>query len=939
MIQLALYPQYKDGYSYTATPIQNEHAADGSLFQTVPLDPSFSDTTSDTGSNAMDSDVANGNWKRFNTANGGGFSYVQPPNLFGNTKIQQGLGNTQTGVLFFSNNTFNCHSGIYQKIYNLVPLKSYDLTINCTTSSANAGLFVIGVQGRTDTLGGGDFTSFSTNAGSNTITFEAQSTEEVLIIQYSPFTNKNASIDSVSIMESLAIPTFSYSDIYDGQEMLDLFKDDDIPLKLSIDNFKNATEKVQSYSKDFSLPATKNNNKVFFNLYDVTVSVKDKVKTFNPLIQTKAKISEDGILIFEGFLKLNDISFVDDEPVYNVHLYSDVISLADTLKERAFSDLDLSELEHDYNSDNIENSWIGELELTNNLSGTSFAYDGGGDLGITPVLKYPFVDYTGSLDVSGNSFNLSRLEDAFRPFIQVKYLVDKIFDAAGFKYESNFMQQDKFTKLFMDFNFGEGNGASSGVDKLITQEWRGGQRVYYKNNHGGNGYKNFFINSPLNPNNSDFYDTSNRIFTATTNNQQVTYGVSLQFFNDDAFTTRNITTRALVTRADGTEEVFDEMTTAISPNNSFFGSGGIELVSFGNTVTLNAGETLELQGKGDTHQNDISQVTTGDVSIWQQLFNRVGFDVTSIGVDAESLLQSARGDIKQWEFIKSLFNMFNLITMPNPMDSKSFIIEPYNDIFVYNSDIKTHDWTMKENRGQHTIKSLELVKTSHFTYIRDEDDHASNVYTNAIPQTNNKPYLYGSETFDASNLTILRGEQTIDTVIFAPTLMKPIKQGQSSMITPVMYKSNEDNTELSSYENLPRILYDNGRINGGFPYTSPAQNGNMSFSNKYTYLQFSHFSDFPQNVGSLDLNWKACPMIFGGYGGVRNLFNEYWGAYYDELYHVDTKVVTTEVVLSANDIAAFRFYDKIMLKNREYRVNNIDYKPNGISKVELILIP
>ncbi|ANS03428.1 hypothetical protein [uncultured Mediterranean phage uvDeep-CGR2-KM19-C269] len=933
MIQLAIFPQYKDGYSYTATPIQNEHTSDGALFQSLPNDVSFQDTTSDTGSNAIDSDAPNGNWKRFNTGTGSGFGYVAPPNLFGQTRTQYGIPN-QTGVVFQSNTAFNCHSGIYQKIYNLVPLRSYDLTINCTTTSANAGIFNIGVAGRTDTLGGGDIANFSTNAGSNTITFEAQSTEEVLIIQYNPFTNKNASIDSVSIKESLVIPTFNYSDIYDGQNILDLFQDDDIPLTLSVDEFKNATEKVQSYSKDFSLPATKNNNKVFFNLYDVTVSVKDKVKTFNPLMQTKAKLSEDGITFFEGFLKLSDISFVDDEPVYNVHLYSDVISLADTLKERSFSDLDLSELEHDYNSDNIEKSWDGELELINTLNGSSFAYDGV-DLDRTPVLKYPFVDYTGSLDVTGNSFNLNRLEDAFRPFIQVKYLVNKIFDAAGFRYESNFMSQDKFTKLFMDFNYGEGNGASASVDRDINQEWQGGQRVYYTNS----GFKNFYIDTALNPNNSDYYDTSNRRFTATTENQEVAYDVSLQFFNDDAFTTRNITTRALVTRTDGTTEVFDNMTTAISPNNNFWGSGGIELISFSNTITLNTGDILEFQGKGDTSQNDISQVTTGDVSIWQQLFNRVSFDVSSIGVDAESLLQSARGDIKQWEFIKSLFNMFNLITIPNPNDSKSFLIEPYNDIFVYNSDSKTHDWTMKENRGQHTIKSLELVKSSYFEYIRDEDDHTSNVYTNAIPHTNGRPYVYGSETFDASNLTILRGEQTIDTVIFAPTLMKPLKQGMNSMVVPTIFKSNEDKTEFNAYENAPRILYDNGKINGGFPYTSPAQNSAFQFTNKYSYLQFSHFSDFPTNNGSLDLNFKACPMIFGGYGMVRNLFNEYWSAYYDELYHVDTKIIKTELVLNANDLAAFRFYDKIMLKNREYRVNNIDYVPNGISKVELILIP
>ena len=932
-MELAIYPQYKDGYSYTATPIQNEHLSDNNLFQTLIQDTSYMEASTDVGENAIINDAPNGNWKRFNTLTGGALEYVAAPTLFGHTKTVSGTSN-RTGILFQSNTNANGLSGIYQKVYNLIPLKTYDLEIIKTTDDANAGIFVIGIDGRSDTLGGGDLHGISTNAGTEIITFEAQSTEEILFIQYSPLTDKNAAIDGISIKESLTIPTFTYSDIYDGQELLDLVKFDDIPLTLSVDEFKNATEKVQSYSKSFSLPATKNNNKIFYNLFDVTVSVKDKVQTFNPLMQTKAKLSQDGIIIFEGFLKLTDIKFVDDEPMYNVHLYSDVISLADTLKERSFKDLDFSELEHDYTSDSIEKSFIGELPLVNQLNPNSFAYDGV-DLNRTSVLKYPFIDYTGNLDVDGSSLQLNRLEDVFRPFINVKYLVDNIFDRAGFKYESNFFSHDKFTKLYMDFNFGEGNGASKSVDREFEQRYNGDVTIYYKDN----AYKNFLIPIADNVNNSDFYDTSNRRFTATTNNQEVNYDIRLQFFNDDSLNGRTLFSRVLLTRVDGTEEEFDKLTTTFNPSNIF--TDGFENLYFNNTVTLNAGDTLEFQGKSDTSQSDVRQRLQSDTNgFFQTLFNTCKFSVTSIGVDAESLLQSSRGDIKQWDFIKSIFNMFNLITIPSENDSKSFIIEPYNDIFVYNSDSKTHDWTNKENRGQHTIKSLELVKTSHFTYIKDENDHTSNVYTKSIPQNDGIPYLYGSETFDASNLTILRGEQTIDTVIFAPTLLKPIKQGVNSMIIPSIFKSNEDKTEYESYDNEPRILYDNGLINGGFPYTSPIQNSTThQFSQKYSYLQFSHFNDFPTNNGTLDLNWKACPMIFGGYGAIRNLFSEYWAAYYDELYHVDTKIINTELVLTPNDLASFRFYDKIMLKNREYRVNNIDYKPNGISNVELILIP
>jgi hypothetical protein len=48
--------------------------------------------------------------------------------------------------------------------------------------------------------------------------------------------------------------------------------------------------------------------------------------------------------------------------------------------------------------------------------------------------------------------------------------------------------------------------------------------------------------------------------------------------------------------------------------------------------------------------------------------------------------------------------------------------------------------------------------------------------------------------------------------------------------------------------------------------------------------------------------------------------------------------MTLKVNLNASDINQFNFYDLVMIKNREYRVNKIDYKPNDLSTVEFILI-
>ena len=69
-----------------------------------------------------------------------------------------------------------------------------------------------------------------------------------------------------------------------------------------------------------------------------------------------------------------------------------------------------------------------------------------------------------------------------------------------------------------------------------------------------------------------------------------------------------------------------------------------------------------------------------------------------------------------------------------------------------------------------------------------------------------------------------------------------------------------------------------------------------------------------------------------------NLFTEYWSPYYDELYHSDTRTMSVKVLLTPLEISKINFYDFILIKNRQYRINKIDYKPNQLSNVELILL-
>ena len=78
-IQLAIYPQNKEGYNFTSTPIQNEHVSDNSTYNSATQDLSFGSIDSDPMDEAINNDPANSNWKLMNTELGGGWIQVKPP--------------------------------------------------------------------------------------------------------------------------------------------------------------------------------------------------------------------------------------------------------------------------------------------------------------------------------------------------------------------------------------------------------------------------------------------------------------------------------------------------------------------------------------------------------------------------------------------------------------------------------------------------------------------------------------------------------------------------------------------------------------------------------------------------------------------------------------------------------------------------------------------
>jgi hypothetical protein len=878
-VQLVLFPQYFDGSSPLAA-YDTQFMVDGINFFTVNTSGANVSLSAPVVQTAINSIVPTFNtYHRFS---GNANSVVESSQLL----------------------VFVPDTGFLQKLSQLSIGVSYEVSINI---NSNTGLTFYQYSG---TLLQSSFTVSGT--GVQTVSFTANTTSDTIVL----FASGNVIINNISIQEA-GQSNIGVS-LENGQVICDLYEDENIPLTLSVDEFKNVAEKVQSYSKAFNLPATKRNNQIFDNIFEITRSYDGVV--FNPYKKTKCVLKENGFILFEGYLRLIDIQDKNGEISYNVNLYSDTIALADYLKDRKFSDLDFTELEHLYNRTNIQRSWNdGTLGITyTNASTSGFrnAYD---------TVKYPFVDWEHQYTTDANNNPvLPDLESTFRPFIQVKYLIQRIFQGTPFTLNSSFFSTTDFEKLYMDFNFG--------TDVSMTTSGTEAYSMFYSfqfpftaltmpittsTTFTNLGLWNVSI--PLSSGPPNYNGTTHR-FTATQDGERYNINYSWTVENIDT-STRTVQFRWL---KDTTVYNLSNVI-AIPAGGEFTWTGYISQI-------LTTGETFQPQFVSDdasgtkVRQKQNSTTQTASVQLTTQI----------VAATTNTLLQTMRGELGQWEFLKGLMTMFNLISTTDESNPNQINIETYRDVFINNSDSKQLNWTEKIDTEQIKLTPLtDLNKSTIFKFVEDDDDYCFNQY-----KANVGGHLYGSKVYVAWNeFNILEGEEEIVAEPFAATIPKQLETTYPEFIIPALYSRDDDGT-CSGFDNSPRIMYNNGiKDLISCTYRIPAQNG-ITSTNQTQFLQFSHLTNIPTVSGSRDFNFGECQYVEGvGNTVPDNLFNLYWLPYLSELYNPDTKTMSIKVNLTPNDIATFRFYDTVIIKNREYRVNKIDYKPNDLATVEFILIP
>ena len=121
--------------------------------------------------------------------------------------------------------------------------------------------------------------------------------------------------------------------LYIANKLVDCSDELSLPMTYVLEDFNNPTLVKNSFSKTIAIPGTKNNNKIFGEIYKLdrmqhyeewTGNPELNGINFDPSKRVEFQIFKDADLVESGYMQLNDISVQDNNITYNITLYGGI---------------------------------------------------------------------------------------------------------------------------------------------------------------------------------------------------------------------------------------------------------------------------------------------------------------------------------------------------------------------------------------------------------------------------------------------------------------------------------------------------------------------------------------------------------------------------------------------------------------------------------------
>ena len=148
--------------------------------------------------------------------------------------------------------------------------------------------------------------------------------------------------------------------LYIGTERVELFKDETVSLTQTIQNVRDIKKIFTEFTKTFSVPASKTNNKIFKHYYNFHIN-----NTFDARRKATASLELNGILFKEGKITLEGVDLKNNlAHTYRITFYGNTVNLKDVLGDNdlgSLSSLAADDLDYDYTTVKSKMSAVGNI--------------------------------------------------------------------------------------------------------------------------------------------------------------------------------------------------------------------------------------------------------------------------------------------------------------------------------------------------------------------------------------------------------------------------------------------------------------------------------------------------------------------------------------------------------------------------------------------------
>ena len=754
---------------------------------------------------------------------------------------------------------------------------------------------------------------------------------------------------------------------------LDLYEEQPIKLTFNIEDIVTGTPKAE-FTRKFRVPATNTNYDFFSTAFEI-VGV-----DFNPGLKYTARIVVDGTDFRQGELRLQNVfrNDITGKLDYACVFIGSAKGLASEIGESTIGDIDWSDYTAPLTLTDIVTSWDANPETPANQ--TAGLQNGN--------LLYPIVDFGNTY--TGNSTNETRIAighpasdggsfdlpsyplkyNRLKPMVRMREIMRRMFEDNGFSFTGTFLTtNDEVSRMYI---------SAWGEDEVTLNE-QNSELARSQRNFSQNIFFNEQASVPTLPNiisDPGGNMNANGIYTIPTNgNYTGLLNLNMRFTHVE-------NTTAIWTMAVGV---------ANQPGAYFYrftvgpGTGGcaglstsfkVELDTGGGYATIydtNTGAGGATQcgfdgfspGEGFTEDEFIYDWTLGlevaqgflagqqFVSLFApQVFpgsdegNQIsvenGFLEITDAVGEFAISPLFNNQYKQIDLLKDIVTMFRLVMVPDPLDTTSFLIIPWND-YIGRGEIK--DWSNKlvKNRDL-TIRPLLLDQKDKTTFEMAADSDYYNTENKLVFDE-----VFGTKKLD-SVYDILEGEKKYTTKLAATpcSQIEGYTADWDDFLIPLIHtrEVNDDGETLyNPIKPKTRILYYNGlkSTNGDDFYIEDESTTTFSYTD---FPVVSYSTQMPQtgpNNRSMlfekELSYDFSGNALNPFG--QDLYGRYWSKYMELLYNKNSRKVTAQFVLDTDDVINFRYNDVIYVEGVYYYVEKIYDAPLGKKaevKVDLITL-